>query len=120
MSIFTSNSVMLHKEEDVLITCKGAPILVEVHDKQGRYRILLVQHQGQWRPRKPSKATRIKLGQAKSVYNLPPTEQAIKLMNTVCGYPVKFTWMRAIKAGHFMGWPLLTETNVRKYYHETK
>ena len=41
-------------------------------------------------------------------------------MHAVCGYPVKSTWMKAIKAGNFMGWPLLTETNVKKYYPETK
>ena len=32
VSIFTSNGVTVHKEEDVLITCKGKPILVGVRD----------------------------------------------------------------------------------------
>ena len=32
---------------------------------------------------------------------------------------VKSTWLKAIKAGNFMGWPLLTEQNVKKYYPET-
>ena len=41
-------------------------------------------------------------------------------MQTVYGYPVKSMWIKAIKAGNFMGWPLLTETNVKKYYLETK
>ena len=40
-------------------------------------------------------------------------------MHTVCGYPVKSTWLKAIKAGNFIGWPLLTVDNVRKYYPET-
>ena len=40
-------------------------------------------------------------------------------MHTVCGYPVKSTWIKAIKAGNFMGWPMLTETNIKKYYPET-
>ncbi|KAL7502326.1 hypothetical protein ACHAXN_000445, partial [Cyclotella atomus] len=29
------------------------------------------------------------------------------------------TWIKAIKAGNFVGWPLLTEKNVAKYYPET-
>jgi hypothetical protein len=37
ISIFTKNGVTTHKEEDVLITCKGAPILIGVQDEQGRY-----------------------------------------------------------------------------------
>jgi hypothetical protein len=37
-------------------------------------------------------------------------------MHAVCGYPVKSTWLKAIKAGNCMGWPMLTECNVQKYY----
>ena len=36
-------------------------------------------------------------------------------MHAVCGYPVKSTWLKAVKAGNFVGWPLLTEKNVQKY-----
>jgi hypothetical protein len=57
--------------------------------------------------------------QANSVYDLPSTEQAIKWMRAVCGYPVKLTWLKAIKVGNYIGWPMLTEHNVNKYYPET-
>eukprot|EP00956_Cyclotella_meneghiniana_P001304 scaffold1404_cov37-Cyclotella_meneghiniana.AAC.8 len=40
-------------------------------------------------------------------------------MHAVCGYPVKTTWLKAIKAGNYVGWPLLTFKNVTKYYPET-
>jgi hypothetical protein len=40
-------------------------------------------------------------------------------MHAVCGYPVKSTWLKAVKAGNFVGWPLLTEKNISKYYPET-
>jgi hypothetical protein len=40
-------------------------------------------------------------------------------MHAVCGYPVKSTWLKAVKAGNFVGWPLLTAKNVSKYYPET-
>ena len=40
-------------------------------------------------------------------------------MHAVCGYPVKTTWSKAAKAGNFVGWPLLTEKNINKYYPET-
>jgi hypothetical protein len=119
ISIFTKDGVTVHKEQDVLITCKGEPILIGVRDERGRYRIPLLQQKGQWQPRKPSKKARVALQQANSVYDLPSTEQAIKWMHAVCGYPVKSTWIKAIKAGNFIGWPLLTEKNVNKYYPET-
>jgi hypothetical protein len=47
------------------------------------------------------------------------TEQAIKWMHAICGYPVKLTWLKAIKAGNYVGWPMLTERNVQKYYPMT-
>jgi hypothetical protein len=40
-------------------------------------------------------------------------------MHAVCGYPVKSTWLKAIKAGNYIGWPMLTERNANKYYPET-
>ncbi len=33
ISIFTKNVVTVHKETDVLITCKGKPILIGVRDE---------------------------------------------------------------------------------------
>ncbi len=53
--IFTKDGVTVHKEKDVLITCKGEPILIGVRDEQRRYRIPLIQRRGQWQPRRPSK-----------------------------------------------------------------
>ncbi len=40
-------------------------------------------------------------------------------MHAVCGYPVKSTWLKAIKAGNYVGWPMLNERNVQKYYPKT-
>ena len=88
VSIFTKDGVTIHKELDVPITCKGAPILTGVRDERGRYQIPLVQRRGHRHPRKLSKAARTKHKQANSVYDLPSTEQAVKWMHTVCGYPV--------------------------------
>jgi hypothetical protein len=59
------------------------------------------------------------LRQANNVYDLPSIEQAVKWMHAVCGYPVKSTWMRTIRAGNYVGWPMLTEQNVSKYYPES-
>jgi hypothetical protein len=78
-----------------------------------------MQQRGQWQPKGPSKQVRKALRQANSVYNLPSTKQAIKWMHAVCGYPVKSTWLKAIKAGNYVGWPNLNERNNQKYYPKT-
>ena len=35
ISVFNKHGATVHQEEDVLITCKGEPILVGVRDKHG-------------------------------------------------------------------------------------
>ena len=119
ISIFTKDGVSVHKEQDVLVTCRGDPILIGVRDVHGRYRVPLIQHKGQWQPRAPRKRVIAKLREANNVYDLPSIEQGIRWMHAVCGYPVKSTWLKAVKAGNFVGWPLLTEKNIAKYYPDT-
>jgi hypothetical protein len=41
--VFRKEGVNVFKEEDVLITCKGEPILIGIEDNQGQYRIPLMQ-----------------------------------------------------------------------------
>jgi hypothetical protein len=55
VSVFTKEGINVFTEEDVLITCKGEPILIGVRDSHGQYRIPLMQQWGQWQPQRPSK-----------------------------------------------------------------
>ena len=77
ISIYTKEGVSVYKEEDVLITCKGEAILIGKRDERGRYRIPLVQNQGNWQLRQLTKHSKKYLQQANSVYDLPSTEEAI-------------------------------------------
>eukprot|EP00804_Cyclotella_cryptica_P013550 CCRYP_012907-RA/>CCRYP_012907-RA protein AED:0.59 eAED:0.66 QI:0/0/0/1/1/1/2/0/788 len=119
MSVGKTTGVTVHKDTDVLITCRGEPLLIGACDEHGCYRIPLAQHKGHWQPWCSSKKARHALRQANSVYDLPSTKQAIKWMHAVCGYPVKSTWLKAVHASNFIGWPLLTVRNIQKYFPET-
>ena len=119
VSIFTDEKVQVYKEADVLIPCRGKRTLIGKRDDCGRYRIPLIQTQGQWQPRTTSKKPKKFLQEASSVYDLPNTEEAIRWMHVACGYPVKSTWIKATKAGNFTGWPMPNKLNVAKYYPET-
>ena len=44
ISIFTKEGIAVYREEDILITCKGAAILSGKQDKHGQYKILLTQN----------------------------------------------------------------------------
>jgi hypothetical protein len=55
-----------------------------------------------------------------SVYELPNLEQVIAWYHAAAGYPTKTTWIKAIEAGFYATWPLLTVKAVKKHYPETK
>ncbi len=93
------SSLKKYSRKKTCLSHAREPILIGVRDSHGRYRIPLMQQWGQWQPRRSSKQARKALRQANSVYDLPSTEQAIKWMHAVCGYPVKSTCLKAIKAG---------------------
>ena len=67
----------------------------------------------------PTKALKKYLQQANSVYDLPSTDEVVRWMHATYGYSVKSTWLKAIKAGNFTGWPIINERTVSKCYPET-
>jgi hypothetical protein len=42
-------------------------------------------------------------------------QQSIKYLHAVAGFPVKETWLDAIKAGNYVTWPGLTAAAVQKH-----
>ena len=118
VSIFTRNGVTVYKEEYVIITCQRKPILIGNRDECGRYRIWLNKYHRQWQPCRPTKESKRKLHQAHSVCNLLSKEESIKGIHAVCWYPVSSTWIKSIKAGTYVGFPMLIKYNVIGYYPE--
>ena len=78
ISIFTKKGVTFQKEEDVPITCKGAPIIIVKQDERGQYRIPLVQECVQWQPRHPTPQAGSLIRDSNNLYDLPSIEQEIK------------------------------------------
>ena len=50
-----------------------------------------------------------------SAYDLPSVQALVKYFHAAAGYPVRSTWLAAIKAGNYASWPGLTYANARKY-----
>ena len=48
-------------------------------------------------------------------HDLPSVDTLIKYFHAATGYPVRSTWITAIKAGNFKTWPGLTHNNARRY-----
>eukprot|EP00804_Cyclotella_cryptica_P026024 CCRYP_018185-RA/>CCRYP_018185-RA protein AED:0.33 eAED:0.35 QI:0/0/0/1/0/0/2/0/281 len=106
-SIFTRDGVTVHAEEDVLITCQGTPILIGVCDAHGRYCIPLIQTHRHCPP------------QCQQHLRPPINQTGHQMVTCRVRLPRQVHMDKAIKAGNFHGWPLLTAMNVLKYYPET-
>ena len=55
-----------------------------------------------------------------NVFGLQSVEQTIIYLHACIGFPTKRTWLKAIKKGNFVGWPLVTRENVSKYFPQSE
>ena len=46
-------------------------------------------------------------------------EALVRYMHAAAGFPVRSTWLRAIKNGNFNSWPGLTYNNAEKYFTQS-
>ena len=52
---------------------------------------------------------------AYSAYDLPRVESLVRYFDAEAGFPVRATWLNAIKAGNYRTWPSLTLDNATAY-----
>ena len=50
------------------------------------------------------------------IFELPSTGKTIKYMHAAAGFPVKETWIRAVRAGNYATWLGLGVKLIQKYF----
>ena len=55
-----------------------------------------------------------------NVYELPVIKPAIRYLHGAAGFPNKATWLKAIRKGSYLSWPLVNVNNVNKYFPESE
>ena len=65
-------------------------------------------------PEVPQDSSRVFLV-AYIAYDLPSVEALVRYFRAEAGFPVRSTWLHAIKARNYSSWPGLTLTNATKY-----
>ncbi len=71
-----------------------------------------VAHHKNGHPRGPSQTN---MATYKRTYDLPSTPALIQYLHPTAGYPVKSTWLAAIKQGYYHSWPGLTYAKAACY-----
>jgi hypothetical protein len=55
-----------------------------------------------------------------NVYKLPSVKPTIWYLHGVAGFPTKTSWLKAIRKGNNLSWPLINVKNVTKYFPESE
>jgi hypothetical protein len=55
-----------------------------------------------------------------NVYELPSVEPTIRYLHGAAGFPTKASWLKAIRKGNYLSWPLINVKNVAKYFPESE
>ena len=55
-----------------------------------------------------------------NVYELPSVEPTIRYLHGAAGFPTKASWLKAIRKGNYVSWPLINVKNVAKYFPESE
>jgi hypothetical protein len=98
--------VVVYRANDITFTAStNKPVLQGCQDISGLWKITTSKHGNE-------SATQ----QLNNVYDLPSTEAAIRFLHAAAGFPVKATWITAIKNGHYDTWPNLIAELVEKYF----
>ncbi len=98
------NGVTIHKEGTLTITTNAPPVLEGRKSKAAKL----------WTISATDTAENNE--EANNVYSLSSIPHTTRYLHAAAGFPVKETWMDAIKAGNFVTWPGVTTTAVRKHF----
>ena len=103
----TNCTVVFSKEDVTVIPPEGKPILQGWIEKKlpRLWRFALSPDE---REEKMYTTTSQTNPEENSVYNLPSVEALVRYMHAAAGFPVKSTWLKAIKHRTYNSWPGLT------------
>ena len=105
--------VLFTKKDVVVISPEGKTILTGWREKTPpKLWSFAFKPKGQ---EKLDTTTNLLVPAAHNAYDLPSLEALAKYMYAAAGFPVKSTWLRAIKKGNFATWPRLTYSNAANY-----
>ena len=109
---------VLFTEDDVrIISPNGQVVLNGWRETTGHklWRMSLLPSENDLRPFSGTHDVSTASLAAFSAYDLPSVNALVRYFHAAAGFPVRDTWLKAIKAGNFRSWPGLTLQNASKY-----
>jgi hypothetical protein len=102
--------VTVHKKDTVTITTTKPPILKGSKSRGAKLWTTSAKNT----TKKEQENERVN-----NAYDLPSIKQTVRYLHAAAGFPVKDTWIQAIKAGNYNTWPTITPKTVRRHFPES-
>ena len=55
-----------------------------------------------------------------NVYELPSIGRAVRYLHAAADFPTKEKWIKSIRKGNYLSWPLINVQNVSKHFPESE
>jgi hypothetical protein len=104
--------VTIHERSSFKLKLYRDPVLQGWRDANGLWRLSRDKKQC-------NEGDQSKTELAASVYGLPSIAQTVRYLHAAAGFPVKDTWIKAIKNGNYNTWPGITPEIVSKHFPES-
>ena len=110
-------SVLFNDEAVTIISPTGIPVLKGWQEATGNrlWRMSLLPNAEKVTTETKSPGVTKTSLTAYSAYDFLSVEALVRYFHAAVGYPVKDTWLKAIRAGNYSTWPGLTLQNTTKY-----
>ena len=56
----------------------------------------------------------------KNIYELPSIGRAVRYLHAAAEFPTKSSWIKAIRKGDYLSWPLINVQNMSKHFPKSK
>lgn len=109
-----NESVTVHKGNSLKLHFLHNLVLQGWRDEKGLWRLL-----SETKPLICLSRNKNQHETAVNVYTLPLIPQTIQYLHAAAGFPVKDTWVEAIKHGNYSTWPGVDVKAVKKYFPES-
>ena len=108
-------TIVMNDKCGIIYNQDNTPVLIAPYDRERRAYLVPLQENANPKLMTDIEGFTPMRHRAQSAYEVQAIPELINYYHGAAGYPVKDTWIKAIKKGHYIGWPGLTAKRVRRH-----
>ncbi len=119
IAVFDKNEARIYDGTTTTITASEEPIIVALRCEDTGLWKMELDLDFEILGREHSEQFVAGVDEANAIFNLPNTRQSLMYFHAAAGFPVKETFLDAVRAGNYATWPGLTTTLIAKHFPDS-